>query len=147
MIFGIIRFEGPGEFGPDKISFPYFFSFLEFSFLTVVSITEFLHGCYTYPSRLIMRNLHTYTGISIATTVSRSITFFLDQTVINLRAREIVLKTKLRWYRRRGSVGAVVVVKVELLPYGKPWTCPMQALKAAWAELLWWWRSVLSVTT
>jgi hypothetical protein len=36
------------------------------------------------------------------------------------RAREIVLKTKLRWYRRRGSVGAVVVVKVQLLPYDKP---------------------------
>ncbi len=45
------------------------------------------------------------------------------------RAREIVLKTKLRWYRRRGSVGAVVVVKVQLLPYDKPLTWPMQALK------------------
>jgi hypothetical protein len=36
------------------------------------------------------------------------------------RAREIVLRTKLRWYPRRGSVGAVVVVKVQLLPYDKP---------------------------
>ncbi len=39
------------------------------------------------------------------------------------------LKTKLRWYRRRGSVGAFVVVKVQLLPYDKLWTWPMQALK------------------
>jgi hypothetical protein len=48
-----------------------------------------------------------------------------DNAVFNLvwtykRAWEIVLKTKLRWYRRRGSVGADVVVKVQLLPYDKP---------------------------
>jgi hypothetical protein len=35
------------------------------------------------------------------------------------RAREIVLKTKLRWYRRWGGLGAVVVVKVQLFPYDK----------------------------
>jgi hypothetical protein len=36
------------------------------------------------------------------------------------RAREIVLNTKLRWYHRQGSVGAVVVVKVQRLLYDKP---------------------------
>jgi hypothetical protein len=48
-----------------------------------------------------------------------------DQYNMNKRAREIVLKTKLRWYSRRGSVGAVVVVKVQLLLYDKPGTCPL----------------------
>jgi hypothetical protein len=44
---------------------------------------------------------------------------YLDCNTV-VRAWEIVLKTKLRWYRRRGSVGAVVAVKVQLLPYDKP---------------------------
>jgi hypothetical protein len=42
-MFAIIRFEEVGEFGPNRIFSPYFFSFLESSFSTVVSITEFLH--------------------------------------------------------------------------------------------------------
>ncbi len=59
-------FQGGGRVRAQQDFFPYFFLFLESGFLTVVSITEFLHWCSTSPSRLLMRNLHRYTGISIA---------------------------------------------------------------------------------
>ncbi len=60
--------------------------------------------------------------------------FSRPATAFARRAWEIVLKPKLRWYHRRGSVGAVVVVKVQLLPYDKPWTLELYpiCLLAVW---------------
>ncbi len=58
---------------------------------------------------------------STETIVQKAINHHLHVLIaIPLLSQEIVLKTKLRWYRRWGSMGAVVVVKVQLLPYDKP---------------------------